>query len=123
MKEILENFNDQSAQSTFSNEDVQKNKLLTAVCYLFPILFFLPLLVDQNSSYCRFHANQSLIWLVFDAILGIMIGILHLIPILGAIISALIGLAVLAVAVCLMIGAYSGMAVRLPFLGHLDIIS
>lgn len=123
MNEILEQFNDQNTQSTFTPEEVQKNNILAAVCYLVPILFFLPLLIDKNSSYCRFHANQALIWFVLDLILGVIIKVLGLIPILGAIINVIVSLAILAVAVCLMIGAYKGMAVRIPFIGSINLIN
>lgn len=119
MNEILENFNDQSAQSSFSQADVQKNNILVAVCYVFPILFFVPLLVDGSSSYCRFHANQQLTWLIFGIILGVVMGILSIIPILGAIIDVIISLGLLAVLVGLVYGAVKGMAVRIPFIGNM----
>lgn len=123
MNEILEQFNDQNAQSNFTPEEVQKNNILAAVCYLVPILFFLPLLIDKNSSYNRFHANQALVWFIVDLILGVIMKVLSLIPVLGAIIDVLVSLAVIAVTVCLMIGAYKGMAVRIPFIGSIDLIS
>ena len=75
MKEILENFNDQSAQSSFNQADVQKNKILVAICYIFPILFFVPIIIDGSSSYCRFHANQQLTQLILGIILGVVLGI------------------------------------------------
>lgn len=119
MKEILENFNDQSAQNSFSQEEVQKNNILVAVCYVIPILFFVPILVDGSSSYCRFHANQQLTFFIFDIVLGIIMGIIGMIPVLGAIICAIVSLCLLALLIGLVYGAVKGMAVRLPFIGHL----
>ena len=93
MKEILENFNDQSAQNSFTQADVQKNNILAAVCYVFPILFFVP-------------------------ILGIVMAIIGIIPVLGAIIDVLISLCMLALLIALVYGAVKGMAVRIPFIGN-----
>lgn len=117
MKEILENFNDQNVQSTFSREEVQKNNVLVAVCYFIPLLFFVPVLVDGNSPYCRFHANQQLTWFIFDIIVGIAMRILSIIPVLGAIVNVLVSLGILAFTICLMYGAIKGMAVKIPFIG------
>lgn len=119
MKDILENFNDQSAQSSFNQADVQKNKILIAVCYVLPILFFVPILIDKSSSYCRFHANQQLTLFIFGVILGLALAVIGLIPVLGAIIGVLVGLCMLALVIALAYGAYSGMAVRIPFVGNM----
>lgn len=119
MKDILENFNDQSAQNSFDQADVQKNKILIAVCYVLPILFFVPILIDKSSSYCRFHANQQLTLFIFGVILGIALAVIGLIPVLGAIIGVLVGLCMLALVIALAYGAYSGMAVRIPFVGNM----
>lgn len=119
MKEILENFNDKSAQSTFEPEDVRRNNILVIICYVLPILFFLPIVVDSNSSYCRFHANQILTWFIFGVAFGVVLGILTIIPVIGAIIDVIAGLCLIAVLVALGYGAYEGMAVRIPFIGNL----
>ncbi|MBQ9078762.1 MAG: hypothetical protein IJY29_04215 [Ruminococcus sp.] len=119
MKEILSNFNDQSAQNGFNQADVQKNKIIIAVCYVFSFLFFVPLLIDGSSSYCRFHANQQLTLFICEIILGIVLGIIGLIPVLGAIIGVLVGICMLALVIALAYGGYNGMAVRIPFVGNL----
>ena len=119
MKEILSNFNDQSAQNGFDQADVQKNKILVAICYVFSFLFFLPVILNGSSGYCRFHANQQLTLFICEVLIGIVIGIVGLIPVLGAIIGVLVGLCMLALIIALAYGAYNGMAVRIPFVGNL----
>ncbi len=119
MKEILENFNDQSAQSSFDQSDVQKNNILVAVCYVLPILFFVPILLNGSSTYCRFHANQQLTQLILGIILGVVLGVVGLIPVLGAIIGVLVGICMLALVIALFYGAVKGMAVRIPFIGNM----
>ena len=119
MKEILENFNDQSTQSSFDQADVQKNNILVAICYVLPILFFVPIILNGSSTYCRFHANQQLTLLIFGFVLGVVMAIIRLIPVLGAIIGVLVGLCMLALVIGLFYGAVKGMAVRIPFIGNL----
>ncbi len=119
MKEILSNFNDQSAQNSFDQADVQKNKFLIAVCYVFSFLFFIPLLIDKSSSYCRFHANQQLTLLICEIIIGLVLAVVGLIPVLGAIIGVLVGICMLALIIALAYGGYNGMAVRIPFIGNM----
>ena len=119
MKEILENFNDQDAQSGFNQADVQKNNVIVAVCYVLPILFFVPILVDKNSSYCRFHANQQLTLCIFAIILSLVLAVVGLIPVLGAIIGVFVRICLVALYFALAYGAVKGMAVRIPFIGNI----
>lgn len=119
MDGILENFNDKNTQSTFSQADVQKNMIVAVLPYILPILFFVPILVDKKSSFCRFHANQQLTWLITCIILGIIMFILGIIPVLGIIINAILGIGIFAVMIFYIIGAVKGMALRLPFIGNM----
>ncbi len=46
--------------------DVSQHKALAIVGYIFPILFFLPLITDaKENEFARFHANQQLNLLLF----------------------------------------------------------
>ena len=55
-------------ETYFDQSDVEQNKtmvLLSAILQIFiPILFFLPLVCCQNSSYGKFYANQGLLILL-----------------------------------------------------------
>lgn len=119
MHNIVEPFNDQNAQSSFNSSEVEANKIIVAICYIIPILFFLPVVMDKNSSYCKFHANQQLTLLIVEIVVGIICAIIGMIPIVGAIIGALIGLAVLSVVIGFVYGTLTGMALRFPFIGNL----
>lgn len=119
MDGILESFNDKSAESTFTSADVESNKIIVAICCIVSILFFLPLLMDKNSAYCKFYANQILTLFVCELVIGIVCGIIGLIPVLGAIIGTIVGIAALAVAILMAIGAWKGKAIRLPYVGNL----
>lgn len=119
MHNIVEPFNDRNAQNSFDSSEVESNKLLVAICYVIPILFFVPILMDKNSSFCKFHANQQLTLLIAGVALGIVCKLLSFIPIVGAIVCAVVGIAVLLLIIALAYGAWSGMALRIPFIGNL----
>jgi len=62
--------------------DIEKNKAMAIIGYIFPILFFIPLLNDEtkNSPFARFHANQQLVLLISSIVVTTVGGI---IPIIG----------------------------------------
>lgn len=119
IEKILDNFNDEKTASTFSPEDVQKNSVPVILGYLIPLLFFLPIVSDRNSLFCKFHANQQFTWFLLTAVLGVVKNIIKIFPIIGGIIGSVLGIAQLAVAVALMYGASQGKALKLPFIGDL----
>ena len=119
MMDFLENFNDINTEQTFNSIEVDKNKPLAVIAYLLPILFFLPILGDGNSTYCKFHANQSLTWLIVLVLLSIVRIILLFIPVLGVLCNIIIWLAILAVMIVYIIGAVKGKAYRMPLVGNL----
>lgn len=117
---FLENFNDINAERTFVEAEVKKNSAIAAIAYLLPILFFLPICMDGNSTYCKFHANQSLTWLIVLFILGIIMFILGFIPIIGVLFSRLIyPLLVLGIDFVFVYGSIKGKAYRIPLIGSL----
>lgn len=116
---FIENFNDVNTQNTFNAADVQKNKVIAVIPYFLPILFFLPAVCDGNSAFCKFHSNQQLTWLITCIVLGVVSAILGIIPVLGALLVAVISLALVSTAVIFAYGTIKGKALRLPFIGSL----
>lgn len=62
--------------SQFDPMDIQQNKGATIASY-FGILFWLPLAMNSNSRYGRFHANQALLNLIASVALTIVSTILQ----------------------------------------------
>lgn len=122
MTNFIDNFNDDAEQKGFEAADVQKYKVQAIIPYLFGFLFFLPIVAgDKNSKFCKFHANQQLAWFIVEIILLVIVKVLSLIPVLGAILCSLISLAAFVIIIMLMINAYNGKAIRIPFLGNIII--
>ena len=112
----------------FDAADVEKNKVLAIVGYIFPILFFIPLVTEsKNSLYAKFHANQQLILLIFGVAggmaLGIISAILAFIPVIGPLMIMMLMPAFWFVCLALMIlgiiNAINGMGKQLPVIGGL----
>lgn len=118
MDEFLEKFNDPGEQDLFAG-DQNTYQLQGSLPYLCPIFFFIPIIVNKDSSYCRFHANQQLAWLICMIIIGIALAIIGIIPILGALVGLLGRLAMIIVSIVLCYGAYKGYAVKIPILGDI----
>lgn len=117
--EFLDQLNDEKAEMSFSENDKQRYAVYGVVGYILPILFFLPIIIDRDSSYCKFHANQQLTFLLSLIVIGICISILSIIPILGALIDTLLGLACTLAMITLVVGAVKGKAYRIPVVGSM----
>jgi uncharacterized membrane protein len=72
------------------------------------------LLLEKDNKFVRFHAVQSIV--VFGAISVVSI-VLGWIPILGTIISSLLGILAFVLWIILMVKAYQGQLFKLPVAG------
>ncbi|MDD5604625.1 MAG: DUF4870 domain-containing protein [Dehalococcoidales bacterium] len=87
------------------------------LCYLFGWIGGLVfLLIEKENAFVRFHAWQSIV--VFGAF-SIVLIILNIIPIIGWIISSILGLLVFVLWILLMVKAYQGVRYKLPRAGDL----
>ena len=111
----------------FDSQEVEKNKVLAIVGYIFPILFFIPLVTEaKNSAYAKFHSNQQLILLIFGfaggIVMSVIMAILALIPVLRALMGLVLPvfwLACLGLAIIGILNAVNGGAKKLPVIGGL----
>ncbi|MDZ7611323.1 MAG: hypothetical protein U5L10_01025 [Candidatus Moranbacteria bacterium] len=97
-------------------------KTWSIVGYIFPILFFIPLVMEdlKNNKYAKFHANQQLVLLLVAIAVNIVGGI---IPILGWFIILPLGsLAIIVLAVMGIINGVKEKAKPLPLIGGIEII-
>ena len=113
----------------FDPDDINRNKVICAISYV-SILFFLPLVACPNSRFGKFHANQSLLLLIFSAAVNLSMWfitlIINLIPFIGIFLSfplkILIGLLTFAFMVTGIVNAANGKAKELPWIGHIRLL-
>lgn len=105
------------------NPDVDNNKALAIVGYIFPILFFLPLVMEssKNSPFAKFHANQQLI-LLLSAVAVQIVGMITIPLLIGLVI---LPLGMLFLFICMIMGiinAVNGQMKKLPLIGGFTIL-
>jgi uncharacterized membrane protein len=103
-------------------DDVEKNKLWAILGYIFPILFFIPLVSDgKNSPFAKFHANQQLVFLIFN-IVGFTVSAILMIIIIGIVLYIAVMIAAIVFMIMGIINASKGEMKPLPMIGKFQLI-
>ncbi len=131
-KEFITNLlNTPDHTASYQAADVknQNSKLMSVLAYL-SWLLLIPLFVNKQSAYTRFHTNQGLVLAIVSTVYGIVTGLIGkifglILPILGTIVGWLfgvVGLVFLAYMVLGIINAVTGKAKELPIIGKYRIL-
>ncbi len=117
-----------NTKNVFDAKDIEKNKMLAGLGY---IIFFLPMIVMNESKFARFHANQILLLLIPEVgitlvgtvlstilIASFLFGLAGIISFITFALDLVVGVA----ALMNMIAAFRGEAKRVPFIGHITLI-
>ena len=107
--------------SEYTKEDIDGNKVMGILAYL-SFLVLVPIFAAKESKFARFHANQGLVLLIVEIILGVVSGILGAIPVVGWIISVAISVIEIAFSVIGIINVANGKAKELPFIGKFKLL-
>ncbi|KQO10638.1 DUF4870 domain-containing protein [Paenibacillus sp. Leaf72] len=92
-------------------------KVAALLCYVLSFVTGIIFLVlEKNSRYVKFHAMQSII--TFGGLTVVMM-VLNIIPFIGSLISALLGILGFALWIFLMLQAYQGKQFKLPYVGDI----
>lgn len=110
----------QQTDKTAQPSDGNNAKLFGILGYIIPILFFLPLVMEdtKNDDFAKFHANQQLVFLLF----WVVITAINIIPILGQliyVIGLIFGLVLLVMGV---INVSNDKKTPLPLIGGVQLI-
>jgi uncharacterized membrane protein len=100
--------------------------LAALLCYLplccIPIVAVVAIVVEKRNRFVRFHALQSLLLAAASILVFGALGAVSMVPVVGmlaAIVAPLLGLAVLALVVFLMVKAYNNEEYELPVIGEM----
>lgn len=111
--------------SQFDPQDINDNKGMSVLAYI-GFLFLIPLLACPNSRFARYHTNQGLVLFLLELALGVVTGILGIIPIAGLIIGGLLsavgGIFTLVLMIMGIINAAQGQAKELPLIGKITLL-
>lgn len=118
----------QNETQNISQEDIEQTKGLAWLSYL-SILFIIPLIVNKDSQFTKFHVNQGIVLFIIQVIMMIVSGIggflIFAIPAAGLILTmftGLIGLGMFILAIMGIVNAAQGVTKRLPVIGNITIL-
>ncbi len=100
---------------------MEGNKILAAISYIW-VLCIVTILCAKDDAFARYHANQGLVLLILNVVVGVAGVILAFIPIIGTIVAGLLGIACFVLMVLGIINALKGEMKPLPFIGGIEII-
>jgi len=99
--------------------DVEKNKTMAILSYF---IFFLPLITDaKDSPFAKFHANQSLVLLLFIVVGNIVAGMLSFV-LIGFLLMPILGIAAIIFWIMGLMNAANGKIKELPLIGGIHIL-
>jgi uncharacterized membrane protein len=121
-QQAFKKFNDTGDYTDqFDPADVAANKTISILAYL-GLLFLIPLLAAPQSQYARYHSNQGIVLCIADIIVSVALAIVGWIPVIGWIISSVLGIAVTVMMIIGIINAATGKAKDLPFIGKIRLL-
>lgn len=101
----------------FDQQDIESTKGLAWLSYL-GLLFLIPMLVNKESAYTKFHVNQGLALFIAN----IVVGVITPIPFIGWIAGSICGVACFVFEIMGIVFALQGKAKRLPIIGKIELI-
>ena len=104
----------------FTQEDIQNNKVMAVLSYI-GILALIPFLAAKESPYAQFHAKQGLTLFIVEIVYSVLSVILAFIPVVGLIVSGVLGLCVFVLVILGIVNAVQGQAKELPIIGMIKI--
>lgn len=102
----------------FESADIERTKLLSALCYVSFFFIILSLLVEPNSRFLRYHINQSLVICVASFAAALVM----IVPIIGWIAGTVASVAILVFTVMGIVNALKGRAKDLPLIGKYTVV-
>ncbi|MCI8434522.1 MAG: hypothetical protein HFK10_00965 [Clostridia bacterium] len=113
------------SSSGVSADTATEKKIIYSLCYLWGILFFLPLILYKNDAKATRHANEGLLLLLFSVVGNAVFGILMHVPAIGWIFGVLAGIYSLALLILGIVGIVYVVTDRdeeLPLIGSIHLL-
>lgn len=117
---------DNAGDGAEGKEKETERKVVFSLCYLWGILFFLPLILYKNDEEAKFRANEGLVILIVsiigNAVFGILTAIGGAVATVFGIITGVFNLGILILAIIGIINVINGDKKELPLLGKYKLI-
>ena len=117
---------DNAGDGAEGKEKETERKVVFSLCYLWGILFFLPLILYKTDEEAKFRANEGLVLLIVsiigNAVFGILTAIGGAVATVFGIITGVFNLGILILAIIGIINVINGDKKELPLLGKYKLI-
>lgn len=116
--------NTEDTTGQFDPSDIEKNKGMAILAYI-GILVLVPILAAKESKYARYHANQGLVLWIASIAIGVVCGVISILPVIGfvgGLLSALGSLACFVLMILGIVNAAKGQCKQLPVIGGIVIL-
>ena len=117
---------DNAGDGAEGKEKETERKVVFSLCYLWGILFFLPLILYKNDEEAKFRANEGLVLLIVsiigNAVFGILTAIGGAVATVFGIITGVFNLGILILAIIGIINVINGDKKELPLFGKYKLI-
>ncbi len=109
--------------SEYDQSDINNNKLIAALAFIFAPLFWIVSLFTKisESKFVRFHLNQGLVLWIVSIIFNILSNILYFFFIFR-IVFWVVSVAILVLVIIGILNIYNGRAKELPVIGNIKLL-
>lgn len=111
-----------SNESAPATDGETTRKIIFSLCYLWGILFFLPLILYKNDSEAKRHANEGLVLFIIAVVGNAVFGILTRISSIFGIIAGVFSLLLLLLGIIGIVYVVTDQKKSLPLIGEIKII-
>ncbi len=115
-------FDTEDHTGEYTPEDIKNGKVMSILCYL-GFLVLIPMFAEKANKYVRFHVNQGFALFLLNLCVLIVDVIVGFIPVLGAIISALLFVCQLILMVLGIVNVANNKAKELPLIGSFKLVN
>lgn len=105
-----------------NKEDEITKKIIFSLCYLFGILFFLPLILYKGDAKATRHANEGLLLLILSVVGNVVFGILTRITGIFGIIAGVYSLLLFILGIVGIVFVVTDQEKELPLIGKIKLL-
>ncbi len=117
-----EQVDSESKNNGVESDSEMTRKVIFSLCYLWGILFFIPLLMYKGDAKATRHANEGLLLLLFSVVGNIVFGILTRVTWIFSIIAAVYSLAILVLGIIGIVYIVTDKDQELPLIGKIKLL-
>lgn len=114
-------FDTEDTTGSVDSGDIKENMPISILSYI-AFLAFIPYFCAKDSKFARYHAIRGINLFIIEFILGIICTIIGFIPVVGWVVSTVVGLLSLAFSIIGIVNVVKGRCRELPFISAIKFV-